>query len=170
MQIITFFFLMIRRPPRSTLFPYTTLFRSPSIATESGCSSAIVALDLAVKSLRSGESNLALAGGVNLLLHPFTSNIMDYVIAPNGRCKTFDSKADGFGRAEGCGVMVLKRLSDALRDRDNIWAVIRGSAVSQEGLSRSLGTPTVHCEALAMQLALADAHVRPEQVSFVETH
>ncbi|CAL8109687.1 unnamed protein product [Orchesella dallaii] len=142
----------------------------PSIATESGCSSAIVAVDLAVKSLRNGESNLALAGGVNLLLHPFTSNIMDYVIAPNGRCKTFDAKADGFGRAEGCGVLVLKRLSDALRDRDNIWAMIRGSAVSQEGLSRSLGTPTVHCEALAMTLALKDAGVRPEQVSFVETH
>lgn len=95
---------------------------------------------------------------------------MDYVISPEGRCKTFDAKANGFGRAEGCGVLVLKRLSDALRDRDNIWAMIRGSAVSQEGISRSLGTPTVHCEALAMQLALKDAGVRPEQVSFVETH
>lgn len=142
----------------------------PSIATESGCSSAIVAVDLAAKSLRCGESNLALAGGVNLLLHPFTSNMMDNILAHDGRCKTFDAKADGFARAEGCGVLVMKRLSDALRDRDNIWALITGSAVSQEGISRSMGTPTVHCEALAMKLAIRDAKIKPEQVTYVETH
>lgn len=142
----------------------------PSIATESGCSSAIVAVDMACKSLRNGESNLALACGVNLILHPFTPDMMKYVIAPDGRCKTFDSKADGFGRAEGCGVLVLKTLSNAIKDGDHIWGVIRGSSVAQEGISRSLGTPTVHCEALAMQLALKDASVDPSQVTYVETH
>lgn len=142
----------------------------PSIATESGCSSAIVAVDMACKSLRNGESNMALACGVNLILHPFTPDMMKYVIAPDGRCKTFDEKADGFGRAEGCGVLVLKTLSNAIKEGDHIWGVIRGSSVAQEGISRSLGTPTVHCEALAMELALKDASVDPSQVTYVETH
>lgn len=126
----------------------------PSIATESGCSSAIVAVDMACKSLRNRDSNLAIACGVNLLIHPFDHNMLSFVVAPDGRCKTFDSKANGFGRAEGCGVLLMKRLSEAVKDGDKIWGLIKGSAVTQEGISRSLGTPTVQCESLAMELAL----------------
>lgn len=142
----------------------------PSIATESGCSSAMVAVHMACKSLLSGESNIALACGVNLLLHPFDKDEIPMALAPDGRCKTFASTADGFGRAEGCAVLVLKRLSDAMRDGDRVWALLRGSAMTQEGISRSMGTPTVHCEAMAMTQALKDAHVAPEQVSYVEAH
>ncbi|CAL8093606.1 unnamed protein product [Orchesella dallaii] len=142
----------------------------PSIATESGCSSAIVAVDMACKSLRNHDSNLAIACGVNLLIHPFDQNTLSFVIAPDGRCKTFDSRANGFGRAEACATLLLKRLSDAVKDENKIWGLVRGSAVTQEGISKSLGTPTVHCEALAMELALKDAGVEPKDVDFLETH
>ncbi|CAL8118587.1 unnamed protein product [Orchesella dallaii] len=142
----------------------------PSVSTESGCSSAMVAVDLACKSLRSGETPLALACGVNLLLNPFSKDTMSFVVAGDGRCKTFDESADGFGRAEGCGVLVLKRYSDAVKDGDNVWALIRGSSCVQEGVSKSMGTPTVHCESLAMSLALKDANVKPNDVSYVEAH
>lgn len=81
----------------------------PSVSTESGCSSSIVAVDLACKSLLRRETDLSLACGVNLLIHPFTGKTMNTVLAPDGHCKTFDASADGFGRAEGCGVLVLKR-------------------------------------------------------------
>lgn len=80
------------------------------------------------------------------------------------------SAADGFGRAEGCGVLVLKRLSNAVRDNDRIYATIRGYGEAQEGKSQSMGTPTIFCESLAMRLALKDANIAPNQVSFVETH
>lgn len=126
----------------------------PSIATESGCSSAIVAVEMGFKSLRRREVNLAIACGVNLFIHPFDQSLMSMVVAPDGKCKTFDAKANGFGRAEGCGVLLMKRLSDAIKDGDKIWGLIRGSAVTQEGVSKSLGTPTVECESLAMELAL----------------
>ncbi|CAL8085358.1 unnamed protein product [Orchesella dallaii] len=142
----------------------------PSIATESGCSSAMVAVHLACKSLQRNETNMALACGVNLLLHQFDQDEMPMVVSPEGRCKTFDAKADGFARGEGCGVLVLKRLSDAFRDGDKIWALIRGTGMTQEGVSKSMGTPTVHCESLAMKQALQDAGVDPALVSYVETH
>jgi thioester reductase-like protein len=142
----------------------------PSISTESGCSSSMVAVDLACKSLQRGETDLSLACGINLILRPFTGKSMSTVLAPDGHCKTFDANADGFGRAEGCGVLVLKRYADAVRDGDRVHALIRGSAVVQEGASRSLGTPTKYCEALAMRMALEDAGVEPKDVSYVETH
>jgi len=96
----------------------------PSISTESGCSSSIVAVDLACKSLLRNETDLSLACGVNLILHPFTGKSMNTVLAPDGHCKTFDASADGFARAEGCGVLVLKRYADAVRDGDRVWALI----------------------------------------------
>jgi acyl transferase domain-containing protein len=143
----------------------------PSISTESGCSTSMVAVDMACKSLLNEDCDLALAFGVNLFLHPFTGDdFAKSIMAPDGRSKTFDADADGFGRAEGCTVLVLKRYADALNDNDRIWGLIRGTAVVQEGLSKSIGTPTVHCEALAMKLALQDAGVDPEQVEFVEAH
>lgn len=149
---------------------HTLGLTGPAITTESGCSSSIVAVDLACKSLQRKETNISLACGVNLLIHPFTGKTMNTVLAPDGHCKTFDASADGFGRAEGCGVLVLKRYSDAVRDGDRVWGLIRGSAVVQEGASRSLGTPTKYCESLAMSLALKDARVEARDVSYVETH
>jgi acyl transferase domain-containing protein/NADPH:quinone reductase-like Zn-dependent oxidoreductase/acyl carrier protein len=142
----------------------------PSITTESGCSSSIVAVHLACNSLLNRETDVSLACGVNLLTSPFTPKLMEAVLAPDFHCKTFDARADGFVRAEGCGVLVLKRYADAVQDRNRVYALIRGSAVVQEGLSKSLGTPTKTCESLAMKNALEKARVEPKDVSFVETH
>jgi len=141
-----------------------------NIATESGCSSSMVAVGLACKSLRRRDTSMAIACGVNLLLQPTKYKVMAAFCAEDGHSKTFDAAANGFGRAEGCGVLVLKRLSDAVRDGDNIRAVIRGYGEAQEGPSKSLGTPTVEVEKLAMSLALKDAEVLPAEVSFVEAH
>lgn len=142
----------------------------PSISTESGCSTSVAGVDMACDSLRNEQCNLAIAIGANLLIHPFSPAIMEGVLAPDGRCKTFDSSADGFGRAEGIGVLILKRFSDAVADGDRIWGLIRGSAIVQEGTSKSMGTPTVDVEARAMQLALERSGVNPDEVEFVETH
>jgi acyl transferase domain-containing protein len=95
---------------------------------------------------------------------------MKTVLAPDFHCKTFDVSVDGFARAEACGVLVLKRYADAVRDGDRVHAIIRGSAVVQEGASKSLGTPTKYCESLAMKNALEKARANPKDVSFVETH
>ena len=103
--------------------------RGPALSIDTACSSSLVASHLAVKSLRNGECDMALAGGVNLILSPDTSIALSKarMMAPDGRCKAFDARADGFVRGEGCGVLVLKRLSDARADGDPIVAVIRGS-------------------------------------------
>lgn len=126
----------------------------PSFSTESGCSTSVVGVDMACDSLRNEACNLAIAVGANLLLHPYTlgDGLMEGVLARDGRCKTFDSSADGFGRAEGIGVLILKRYSDAIGDGDRIWGLILGSAVVQEGPSKSMGTPTVGVEAKAMEV------------------
>ncbi|XP_021946582.1 phenolphthiocerol synthesis polyketide synthase type I Pks15/1-like [Folsomia candida] len=142
----------------------------PSFSTESGCSTSVAGVDMACDSLRSDACNLAIAVGANLLLHPFSPSVMEGVLAPDGRCKTYDASADGFGRAEGIGVLILKRFSDAVADGDTIWGCIRGSAIVQEGPSKSMGTPTVDVEAKAMELALERAGVDPNDVEFVETH
>lgn len=142
----------------------------PAISTESGCSTSIVGVDLACENLRNENCKLAIAMGCNLLIHSFSVNMLNLVVSQNGRCKTFDADADGFGRAEGVAALVLKRFPDAVADGDRIWGLIRGSAVVQEGPSKSMGTPTVDCEALAMELALERAGVHPKDVSFVETH
>ncbi|CAL8113280.1 unnamed protein product [Orchesella dallaii] len=142
----------------------------PNIASESGCSSGMVAVYLACESLRKRRSDLALAAGANLLLHPFQKRHMINVVSPDGRCKTFDENADGFGRAEGVATLVLKRYSDAVKAGDNILALIRGCGISQEGTSRSFGTPTKEIQEIAMEAALNDAGVCPLDVSYVEAH
>jgi len=128
----------------------------------------MLAVGLACQSLRRKDINLALVCGVNLLLRPYEMKPPFH--AADGRCKTFDSSADGYGRAEGCGVLILKRLKDALKDGDNIRGIIRGYGAAQEGPSRSLGTPTIEVEALCMKLALKDASMQPCQVSYIEAH
>jgi acyl transferase domain-containing protein len=151
---------------------YTLGLRGPAVAVDTACSSSLVATHLACQSLRLGESNLALAGGVNLILvpDPFVCFAKWGMMAPDGRCKTFDAAADGFVRAEGCGVLVLKRMSDALADGDRVLAVIRGSAVNQDGASGGLTVPNGLAQQAVIRQALAAARVEPGEVSYVETH
>lgn len=151
---------------------FTLGLQGPSMAVDTACSSSLVAIHLACQSLRNGESNLVLAGGVNVLLtpEPFICFSRWGMMSPDGRCKTFDAKADGFVRSEGCGVIVLKRLSDALAAGDNILALIRGSAVNQDGRSSGLTVPNGLAQQLVVRKALANARLRPAEVSYVETH
>jgi acyl transferase domain-containing protein/SAM-dependent methyltransferase len=144
----------------------------PSIAIDTACSASLVALHLACRSLRSGECTLALAGGVNLILSP-EANInfsKSRMLAPDGRCKTFDASADGYVRAEGCGVVVLKTLSAAQADGNRILAVIRGSAVNQDGRSGGLTAPNGPAQEAVIRAALASAGVAPNEISYLEAH
>jgi acyl transferase domain-containing protein/NADPH:quinone reductase-like Zn-dependent oxidoreductase len=151
---------------------YVLGLQGPSISIDTACSSGLVAVHLAVQSLRSGESSLALAAAVNLVLQPHTGVALTKfrMLAPDGRCKTFDAAADGFGRGDGCGVVVLKRLSDAIADGDRVLAVIRGSAVNQDGASSGLTAPNGPAQEAVIRAALRDAGVRPEEVGYVEAH
>jgi amino acid adenylation domain-containing protein/thioester reductase-like protein len=151
---------------------YTFDLRGPSMAVDTACSSSLVAVHLAMRSLRAGESNLALAGGVNLILSPELTLTFSQarMMASDGRCKTFDARADGYVRGEGCGVLALKRLDDALRDGDPILAVLRGAAVNQDGHSNGLTAPNGPSQEAVIRQALGDAAVRPAQISYVETH
>lgn len=142
----------------------------PNIATESGCSASFGAIWEAANVLRAGDAEFCIASAVNLILHPFKHDDMKSVTSPNYRCKTFDSQANGFARAEGVGSLVLKRLSDAVREGDRIYGLIRGMGITQEGTSSSMGTPTVDGEAKAMQLALSAAQVDPKDIDYLEAH
>ncbi len=151
---------------------YVLGLQGPNLALDTGCSSSLVALHLAVQSLRSGESNMALAGGVNAILTPSYSVAASRaeVLAPNGRCKTFAAAADGYVRSDGCGVVVLKRLSDAQADGDMILAVIRGTAVNQDGRSNGLTAPNGPSQTEVIRAALASGGVDPRDVTYVEAH
>jgi myxalamid-type polyketide synthase MxaB len=146
--------------------------QGPSMAIDTACSSSLVSIHLACQSLRNRESNMAIAGGVNaiLLSEPFSCFNSWGMMSSNGRCKTFDAAADGFVRSEGCGMIVLKRLSDALADGDNILGLIRGSAVNQDGRSSGLTVPNGPAQEMAVRQALERAKVKPYEVSFVEAH
>jgi len=146
--------------------------QGPSITVDTACSSSLVAVHLACQSLRSGESRMALVGGVNLILSPentitFSKSAM---LSPDGRCKTFDAAADGFVQGEGCGVVVLKRLSDALAHGDRVLALIRGSAVNQDGPSSGLTAPNGPAQEAVIREALANGGVAPSEVGYVEAH
>ena len=145
---------------------------APSISLDTACSSSLVALHLAIKSLRDRESDLALVGGVNRLIAPEVSINFSQakMLSPDGLCKTFDDRADGFVRSEGCGMVVLKRLSDAIADGDNIRAVLLGSAVNQDGRTSSITTPNSLSQQAVIQQALANSKVEPTQVSYLESH
>jgi acyl transferase domain-containing protein/SAM-dependent methyltransferase/acyl carrier protein len=146
--------------------------RGPSLAVDTACSSSLVAAHLAVQSLRAKECDLALAGGVNLLLSPeFTVALSKMrMMAADGRCKTFDAAADGFVRGEGCGVIVLKRLSDALAGNDPILALIAGSAVSQDGATNGLTAPSGLAQREVVRRALRDGRIDAARIGYVETH
>ena len=142
------------------------------MAVDTACSSSLVAVHLACQSLRLRESDLALAGGVQLSLSPYTGIALSKwsALSPQGRCKTFDAGADGFVRGEGCGVVVLKRLADAARDGDRVLAVVRGSAVNQDGRSNGMTAPNVLAQRDVITDALRAADVAPDTVNYVEAH
>lgn len=146
--------------------------QGPAVAVDTACSSSLVAIHQACQALRLGECDLALAGGANVLLTPATmitfSNAR--MLAPDGRCKTFDAAADGYVRGEGCGVIAVKRLEDAVRDGDRIRAVIRGSAVNQDGASGGLTVPNGVAQQRVIADALERAGVRPADVGYLEAH
>ncbi|SCL23206.1 Acyl transferase domain-containing protein [Micromonospora pallida] len=151
---------------------YLLDLRGPSVALDTACSSSLVAVHLAVQSLRSGECRTALAGGVNLALGPHfaMATTKMRMMAADGRCKTFDAAADGFVRGEGCGAVVLKRLSDARRDGDPVLAVIRGTAVNQDGRTNGLTAPSGLSQRQIVAQALTNAGVEPAEVDAVEAH
>ncbi len=144
----------------------------PAIAVDTACSSSLVAIHQACQALHSGDCDLALAGGVNVLLSPVSSIAASRarMLSPDGRCKTFDAAADGYVRSEGCGMLVLKRLSDAVRDGDLIRAVIRGSAVNQDGASGGLTVPNGGAQQRVIATALSRAGLAGRDVDYLEAH
>jgi acyl transferase domain-containing protein len=151
---------------------YVLDLRGPSIAVDTACSSSLVATHLAAQSLRTGESDLAIAGGVSALLSAdvYVAFSQSRYLAPDGHCKTFDAGANGYGRGEGCGMVMLKRLADAVADGDRILAVIRGSAINQDGRSNGLNAPNPDAQRDVIRKALRSAGVAPADISYVETH
>ncbi|MDA0674634.1 MAG: beta-ketoacyl synthase N-terminal-like domain-containing protein, partial [Cyanobacteria bacterium] len=151
---------------------YLLNLRGPSLAIDTACSSSLVAVHLACQSLRQGESTLAIAGGVNLILRPELTIGFSKLTAlsPDGRCKAFDADANGFVRSEGAGAVILKPLEQAIRDGDPIYAVIRGSAVNQDGRSNGLTAPNREAQEQVIRAAFAQAHLDPALVDYIEAH
>lgn len=151
---------------------YRLGLQGPSVAVDTACSSSLVAIHQACQALRLGECDLALAGGANVLLAPATMITFSSarMLAPDGRCKTFDAAADGYVRGEGCGVIVVKRFEDAVRDGDRIRAVIRGSAVNQDGASGGLTVPNGVAQQRVIAAALKCADLEPRDVGYLEAH
>ncbi len=151
---------------------YTLGLQGPAMVVDTACSASLVALHLAAQSLRRGECDLALAGGVNLILSPdahisFTKARM---MSLDGHCKTFDAAADGYGRGEGCVMVALRRLSVAQAKGDRILAVMRGSAINQDGRSSGLTAPNGPAQEAVIRAALADARLSPRDIDYVEAH
>jgi amino acid adenylation domain-containing protein/non-ribosomal peptide synthase protein (TIGR01720 family) len=146
--------------------------QGPSLAVDTACSSSLVALHLALRSLRDGECHLAIVVAVNLLLEPDLTVALGRagMMAANGRCKVFDDRADGYVRGEGCGVLVLRRLDDALQDGGPVHGVIRGSAVNQDGRTNGMTAPNGPAQRAVIAEALADAGLAPSAIDYVETH
>jgi myxalamid-type polyketide synthase MxaB len=146
--------------------------RGPSLAVDTACSSSLVSVHLAMMSLRSGESDLALASGITLNFAPdvFISLCKARMLSPDGRCKVFDASANGYVRGEGCGVLVLKRLSDAARAGDNVLALLRGSATNHNGRSSGLTVPSGPAQQEVIRTALRNAGVDPAAIGYVEAH
>ena len=146
--------------------------RGPSLAVDTACSSSLVTVDLACKSLKNRTCDLALAGGVNLILSPEMTIIFSKagLMANDGRCKTFDASADGYVRSEGCGIVALKRLSSAIKDKNRIYGVIRGSYINQDGESNGLTVPNGVAQEMLIRSSLKQAGVAPHEVGYAETH
>ncbi|MBP6986183.1 MAG: type I polyketide synthase [Alphaproteobacteria bacterium] len=151
---------------------YVLGLEGPCSTIETACSSSLVAVHQACQNLRLRECDLVLAGGVNVLLSPVGMEFLDKAktLSPDGKCKAFDAGANGLVRGEGCGVVILKRLDDALRDNDSIVAVIRGTAINHDGKAASLSSPNVLAQEKLLRKALQDGGLSAEDVGFVETH
>lgn len=151
---------------------YVLDLKGPSLSVDTACSSSSLAIHLAVQSLRSGESDAALAGGVNAILTPETTIAFSqaHMLAPEGRCRSYDADASGYVRGEGCALVMLKRLDDAQRDGDHIHGVILGTAVNQDGRTPGIAAPSVHQQQACLYSALADAGLTPDDVDYVEGH
>ena len=146
--------------------------RGPAVVSDTACSSSLVSIHLACQSLRRGESDHALAAGVNLILSPDNNIACSRwgMLAPDGLCKTFDADANGYIRSEGCGVVVLKRLTDARRDGDRVLAVVRGSAVNQDGASSGQTVPNGPAQQELMRKALTTSRLAPSDIDYIEAH
>ncbi|MFW3464686.1 type I polyketide synthase [Streptomyces microflavus] len=151
---------------------YALGLRGPAMGVATASSSSLVAVHLAVQSLRSGESDFALAGGVNLMLHPNTSVALTKLgtQSPAGLSRAFDGDGDGYARGEGCAVVVLRRLSDALADGDRVYALVHGSAVNNDGATDGLTAPSHEAQTEVLRSAWENAGVAPSAVSYVEAH
>jgi len=151
---------------------YVLGLHGPNVSVDTACSSSLVALHWALASLRNRESDVAIAGGVNLTLTPDGSVLTSRarMMSFDGHCKTFDASADGYVRGEGCGMLVLKRLSDAQRDGDRVLALVRGSALNQDGRSSGLTAPNGLAQEAVIRAALASARLKPEDIGYVEAH
>jgi acyl transferase domain-containing protein/acyl carrier protein len=151
---------------------YCLGLQGPALSIDTACSSSLVALHVACRSVRSGESRLAIVAGVNVMCSPETTIALSkaHMLAPDGRCKTFDASANGFSRGEGCGVLILKRQQDAIADGDRVLALIRGTAVNQDGRSGGLTVPNGPAQEAVIRLALADAGVQGAEIDYVEAH
>ncbi len=151
---------------------YLLDLRGPSLAVDTACSSSLVAVHLACQSLRNQECRTALVGGVNLILSPELTQAFSLagMMAEDGQCKTFDADADGYVRGEGCGVVVLKPLSTAISDGDNVLAVIKGSATNQDGRSNGLTAPNGLAQREVIREAIANANLKPQDLSYLEAH
>jgi len=151
---------------------YVLGLEGPAVSIDTACSSSLVAVHLACRALRAGEIDLALAAGVNLILSPALHVYFSRLraMSPTGRCRAFDAAADGYVRAEGCGVLALARLSDAVAQKRPIVAVIRGSAINQDGRSNGLTAPNGLAQQAVVREALESAGVSPREVGYVEAH
>ncbi|PZG94779.1 hypothetical protein C1I97_27555, partial [Streptomyces sp. NTH33] len=144
----------------------------PTMAVDTACSSSLVAVHLAAQALRRGDCEVAFAAGTNLILSPRSMRLVQETrsLAPDGLCKAFDARANGFVRGEGCGVVVLKRLDHALRDGDRVHGVIHGTAVNQDGRSGGFTAPNVLSQVALIEKALADAGLEPADIGYLEAH
>ncbi|NUS14165.1 MAG: polyketide synthase, partial [Streptomyces sp.] len=151
---------------------YALGLNGPALSVDTACSSSLVSVHLAVQALRRGECDTAFAAGANLMMSPRSMRLVQETrsLSPDGLCRTFDARAGGFTRGEGCGVLVLKRLDHALRDGDRVHAVIRGSAVNQDGRSGGFTAPNVLSQSAVIEQALAEAGLEPADIGHIEAH
>lgn len=147
-------------------------FKGPAVSLSTACSSSLTAMNMAVDSLKSGQCDVAIVGGINLLLNPepYVGLSQNSGLSPDGRCKTFDASADGFGRGEGCGIIILKRLSDAKRDNNSIEALVKGIYVGQDGKSNGFFAPNGLAEQRVIAETLKRTGLDVDDIDYIEAH